>query len=106
MDEQKFIGMLGLAVKARQAQLGAGRALDSIRANKAALVLLDEEASDNTRKRFENACLFHEVECLILPPGLLGRAAGKSDAMVAAILKGGMAERLRGMGRDDIMTKK
>ena len=103
MDEKKIGGMIGLAVKARQAQLGAGRALDCLRAGKAGLLLLDETASDNTRKRFTDACASHEVECLMLPPGLLGQAAGKSDTMVAALLKGGLADRLRGMSRSDIM---
>ena len=103
MDDKKIGGMIGLAVKARQAQLGAGRALDCLRAGKAGLLLLDEAASDNTRKRFTDACASHEVELLMLPPGLLGQAAGKTDTMVAALLKGSMADRLRGMGRSDIM---
>lgn len=104
MDEKKIGGMIGLAVKARQAQLGAGRALDCLRADKAGLLLLDGAASDNTRKRFTDACASHKVECLILSPGLLGQAAGKTDTMVAALLKGGMADRLRGMGREDIIN--
>lgn len=103
MDKQKLGGMLGLAVRAGQAQLGAGRALDWIRAGKAGMILLDESASDNTKKRFENAGNFHEVDCLILPPNLLGRSVGKADTMVAVLLKGGMADRLRGMIRGGIM---
>ncbi len=103
MDEKKITGMLGLAVKAGQAQIGAGRALDSVRGDKVGLILLDGAASDNTRKRFENTCQTHEVECLTLSPGTIGRAVGKPDAMVVALLKGGMADRLRGLSREDIM---
>lgn len=105
MDEQKVAGMIGLAVRARQAQLGAGRALDCLRAGKAGLLLLDDAVSDNTRKRFTDACTSHEVESLMLPPGLLGQAAGRMDTMVAALLKGGLADRLRGMGRSDIIDE-
>ena len=41
----------------------------------------------------------------MLPPGLLGQAAGRMDTMVAALLKGGLADRLRGMGRSDIIDE-
>lgn len=104
MDKSKLAGMLGLAVRARQVQLGSGRALDCVRGDKAGLVLLDEAASENTKKRFENACQSHQVAHLLLSPGLLGRAVGKPDTMVAALLKGGMAERLRSLGCDGIMN--
>lgn len=103
MDEKKLIGMLGLAVKAGQAQLGAGRALDAVRGGKAGLMLLDEEASPNTKKRFADSCRFYQVECCLLPPGLIGRATGKADTKAAALLKGGMAEMLLGLCRRDII---
>lgn len=103
MDEKKLSGLLGLALRAGQAKIGTGRALDALRAGKAGLILLDERASDNTRKRFEDSCRFYAVACCVFPPNLIGRSVGKEDTMAVALLKGGMAETLLGLCRGDII---
>ncbi len=103
MDEKKFGGLLGLAVRAGQTKLGAGPALDTLRADRAGLILLDEDASENAGKRFRDACRFHQVPLCVLPAGMIGRCTGRGNAMAAALLKGGMAETLLGLCRSDIM---
>lgn len=103
MDEKKLGGLLGLAVRAGQAKLGSGPALDALRADRAGLILLDEGASDNTGKRFRDACRFHQVPLCVLPVGMIGRCTGRGNAMAAALLKGGMAETLLGLCRSDII---
>ena len=51
-------GYLGLAVRAGQAALGSSLALRDIRDGRAAVALIDEGASENTRKKLSDACAF------------------------------------------------
>ena len=94
MAEQKLRGLLGLSTRAGQMLIGSGRALEHVRQEKTKLVFLDEAASDNTTKRFTDACRSHEVDCKVLTKGLLGQAIGKPGTMVAAVLPGGIADKL------------
>jgi ribosomal protein L7Ae-like RNA K-turn-binding protein len=82
---------------ARAGKLASGEdgALAMIRSGGAGLVLLDEEAGPNTRKRFEDACAFRNVALLRVPPGSLGQAIGKSARKVAAVASGAMADKLK-----------
>ncbi|NLD33971.1 MAG: 50S ribosomal protein L7ae [Clostridiales bacterium] len=96
MTDGQVVGLLGLAMRAGQVLPGAGRALELIRQGQAGLVLMDEASSDNTRKRFGDACAHHQTECLMLPSGVLGEAIGRYGTMVAAMRPGGITEKLRG----------
>jgi len=99
-------GLLGLAMRAGQVLPGAGRALDLIRQGQAGLILLDEGASDNTKKRFDDACAHHDTDCLLLSPGLLGEAIGRHGTMVAAMKPGSFTQKLlSASARDDIQTR-
>ena len=86
--------MLGLAQRAGALRCGADPVLQQIRAGKAALVLMDSEASANTRKRAVNACAHYGVPLAELPAGLPGSAVGKPGVMLAAVQSGGFAEKL------------
>lgn len=88
-------GMLGLASRAGQITLGAELVLNQIRAGAAALVLLDEGASEGTKKKIADACAYRDVEMHILPMGMLARACGRADRMAGALKKGPMCRRLQ-----------
>ncbi|NLC33165.1 MAG: hypothetical protein GX781_07705 [Clostridiales bacterium] len=94
MFEQKIRGLLGLATRAGQMLIGSGRALEHVRQEKSSLVFLDESASENTAKRFKDACQSHQADCRVLNKGILGQAIGKPGTMVAAVLPGGIADKL------------
>lgn len=94
MLEQKLRGLLGLATRAGQMLIGAGRALEHVRQHKSKLVFLDESASDNTKKRFTDACQSHQANFKVLSSGLLGQSIGKPGTMVAAVLPGGIADKI------------
>ncbi|NLA53108.1 MAG: hypothetical protein GX858_01935 [Clostridiales bacterium] len=94
MLEQKLRGLLGLATRAGQMLIGSGRALEHVRQEKSRLVFMDEAASDNTKKRFTDACQSHQADCRVLSKGLLGQAIGKPGTMVVAVLPGGMADKI------------
>ena len=87
-------GLLGLCSRSGQIVLGADLALREIRGGRAALALLDEGASDGTKKKIADACAFRSVPLHMLPPGELSRACGKEDRMAAAVRPGKLAQRI------------
>lgn len=93
MNEQKISGMLGLAVRARQAVAGMDACRIMVRSGKCGVLLLDADAAANTRKRAEDLCLRSETVMMLLPPGLIEKATGKEN-MIIAVQKGSFAEQL------------
>ena len=87
-------GLLGLCSRSGQITLGAELALREIKAGRAALALLDAGASEGTRKKITDACLFRSVPVHTLPAGELSRACGKEDRMAAAVKPGKLCRRL------------
>ena len=58
-------------------------------------VLLDGEASENTKKRFSDACARRSVRLYTgFEAGRLGRAIGKDNRKIAALKKGKLSERI------------
>ncbi|NLD82870.1 MAG: hypothetical protein GX637_01780 [Clostridiales bacterium] len=87
-------GLLGLCSRSGQIILGADLALREIKAGRAGLALLDEGASEGTRKKISDACAYRGVPLRMLPEGELSRACGKDDRMAAAVQKGKLCQRL------------
>ena len=94
IESDRFYQMLGLCMRAGQLTLGEDGVRKAIATGKAALILVDAEASANTKKRFSDACAFYGASCLETAPGRLGEAVGKPGRMSAAVQAGSMAERL------------
>jgi ribosomal protein L7Ae-like RNA K-turn-binding protein len=53
--------MLGLAMKAGKVASGEFATDKSVKMGKASLVIVSEDASDNTKKMFSNMCEFYKV---------------------------------------------
>lgn len=87
-------GLLGLAMRAGQLTAGADLALREIKAGKAALVLVDADASDNTKKKLLDACAFRRVPVHIMEAGLMDRACGREGRMAACLKKGGICDQI------------
>ena len=92
MNERKLAGLLGFAVKARQAAAGADACRTLIRSGKCGVLLLDDGAGPNTRKRAEELCERNGTPLRILPEGMIGEATGR-DNMVLALQKGSFADK-------------
>ncbi len=88
-------GLLGLSCRAGQVILGAEWALQEIRSGRAGLALLDEGASEGTRKKILDACAYRNVPVYTLPEGELSRACGKDGRMAAAVRKGKLCKRMQ-----------
>ena len=62
MDNRgKIFGMLGLAAKAGKVQSGEFSTEKFVKSGKAFMVIVSEEASDNTKKMFQNMCTYYKV---------------------------------------------
>lgn len=83
---------LGLARRAGKLVSGEERVLQAIRSGEARLVLIADDASDNTRKKFTDKCRSYGVE--LKTPGnreQLGRAIGEPQRVIMAITDTGFA---------------
>ena len=85
---------LGLCMRAGKVISGQDACVSLIRKGDAAIVLVDEEASENTKKRLNDACQHHDVILLQLEKDNLGYAIGKPDRKVVALAKDNMANKL------------
>lgn len=94
MNIERVTGCIGLAQRAGQLVTGLDFSLNEIRKKQTKLVLLDESASDNTKKYVTDACQYHEVAMFLLPQGVLGQACGKANRMVATVKPGGFSDKL------------
>ena len=61
MAQNKIYSMIGLAMKAGKLTSGEFSTEKAVKSHKAFLVIVAEDASDNTRKMFRNMCDFYRV---------------------------------------------
>ena len=95
------LSLLGLAARARKVADGEFKALEAIKKKKACLILLAKDASENTAKKFRDKAAYAKIpvmECASME--LLGRAIGKDDRAVIALLDRGFGEALQAKLQD------
>jgi ribosomal protein L7Ae-like RNA K-turn-binding protein len=89
----KAFSLLGIATKSNNLVSGEFQTEKAVKAHKAALVIVAEDASNNTKKMFTNMCTFHKVPFYFC--GLkteLGHAMGKEFRASLAVLDKGLAD--------------
>lgn len=92
-NRQKILNLIGLATKAGKTASGEFMTEKSIKTGKASLVIISEEASDNTRKMFTNMCTYYKVPIYFFAKkDELGHAMGKEMRASLAIVDNGFAE--------------
>lgn len=85
--------MIGLATKAGKIVSGEFSTEKAVKSGRASVVIVSEEASDNTRKMFTNMCTYYKVPIYIFGnKGELGSAMGKEMRASLAILDEGFAK--------------
>lgn len=87
-------GLMGLAQRAGKCVSGAELCERAIREGGARLLLIDAEASAATAERFEALAGAKGIETLTIPG--VGRAIGKEDRRVCAIMDQGFADAILG----------
>ena len=67
--QDKALAMLGMATKAGKVVSGEFSVEKAVKEGKAWLVLVAEDASDNTKKSFTNMCEFYECDLVFIKIG-------------------------------------
>ena len=89
----RVLSMLGIAAKAGNVVSGEFSTEKAVETGKAYLVIVSEEASDNTKKMFENMTDFYEVPCFYYGTKEdLGRAIGKQFRASLAVTDENLAK--------------
>ena len=92
-NNRKVLNLIGLATKAGKAVSGEFSTEKAVKTGKAFLVIISEEASDNTRKMFTNMCTYYEVPVYIFgKKEELGHAMGKEMRASLAIVDEGFSK--------------
>ena len=92
----KVFSLLGLAMKSGNVVSGEFQTLEAVKKRKAKLVLISEDASNNTRKMFFDKCAFYDVP--VMQYGNkedLGRAIGKDLRSSMAVCDVGLATAIK-----------
>lgn len=89
-------GFLGLAMRAGKLAVGDGRATEQARKGKAFLILVSNDASDNTEKKYKNISKSHNTSVITLDIDRyeFGRIIGREFAVVAAVCDKGFADEI------------
>ncbi|MBQ8249579.1 MAG: ribosomal L7Ae/L30e/S12e/Gadd45 family protein [Clostridia bacterium] len=66
-SEQKLLGLLGFAARARKLVCGTDLCRDEIRRGRLPLVIVAHDASANTKKRIADACKYYETDMCTVP---------------------------------------
>lgn len=89
--------MLGLAARGRNVVSGELQTLNAVKDGSAMLVIVAEDASENTRKLFSDKCSFYEVPLRMYGSReALGRAIGKEMRSSLAVIDAGLAQSVMG----------
>lgn len=95
MKQNKVLSLLGLAARSRNVVSGEFATENAVKEGKAKLVLVAEDASDNTKKLFTNKCTYYHVPLVFYgEKEALGHAMGKEVRSSLAITDSGFAKAL------------
>jgi len=93
LSGKKAFSMLGLAKRGGFIASGEFMTEQKVKEGKAVLVIVAEDASENTKKNFRDMCSFYHVPILCFgTKETLGHAIGKELRASLAVLNSGMAK--------------
>jgi ribosomal protein L7Ae-like RNA K-turn-binding protein len=94
--KNKFLSQLGLTMRAGKLVTGDEGVMKAIRSGEAKLVIMAADASENTRKKFQDKCLFYGVTLMeVGTKAELGGSIGKEMRAILGVLDGGFAQMLQ-----------
>lgn len=96
LKPDKVLSFLGLATKAGKVVSGEFATEKAVKEGSAFLVIVAEDASENTRKKFRNMCEFYEVPIYFYgDKDTLGHAMGKEFRASLAVTDAGFADGMK-----------
>lgn len=95
MKPDKVLSMLGLATKAGKVVSGEFSTEKAIKSGNAYLVIVAEDASDNTKKEFSDSCSYYQVPFVIYgTKDSLGHCIGKQMRASLAVVDEGFGREI------------
>ena len=92
---QKVLNMIGLATKAGKTVSGEFSTEKSVKSGRSHMVIVSEEASDNTKKMFTNMCTHYKVPIYLFgTKEELGHAMGQEFRASLSVEDAGFAKTL------------
>lgn len=92
-SQSKALSLLSLSAKAGKVVSGEFAVENAVKTGKAHLLIIAEDASDNTKKKFKNMCDFYQVAIYFYrDKDTLGHAIGKEFRASLAITDAGFAQ--------------
>lgn len=93
MQNDRVLSTLGLAMKAGKVVSGEFGVTDAVRSGQAYLLIVAEDASDNTKKKMSNMAKWYSVPVYFYADRhRLGHSIGKEYRSAAAVLDQGFAD--------------
>lgn len=95
MKRDSVLSLLSIAKKAGRIAAGEFQTEHAVKSGKASLVIVSQEASENTKKKFRNMCAFYEVPVYSYGTKVqLGAAIGCEFRASLAVTDEGLAKSL------------
>lgn len=92
IQKNKVFSMLGLAMKSGNIVSGEYMTEQAVRSGTAKLVIVAEDASANTKKKFMNSCFYYKVPISVFgEKEAMGNAIGRGFRASLAVLDQGFA---------------
>ncbi len=96
LRQSRVLSLVGLATKAGRTVSGEFSTEKAVKTGEARLVIVSEEASDNTKKKFQNMCAYYKVPIYFYgTKDELGRAMGKEFRASLAVLDEGLGNAMK-----------
>ena len=95
-NENKILSFIGLAKRAGKIVSGEEKVISSLKTTECALVILSEDASENTKKKISDKCSFYKKDLLIFSDRFsLGKYTKKDYAVVLSVTDEGFSGRIK-----------
>lgn len=92
-EDKKVFNLLGIATKSGNVASGEFSTEKAVKEHKAALVIVADDSSDNTKKMFTNMCTYYNVPIYFFgDKNDLGHAIGKEFRASLAVIDKGLAD--------------
>jgi len=95
VTEKSIFSLIGLSMRQGAVESGSFLTEKSIKAGTAKLVVIAEDASDNTKKDFTDMCTYYHVPFYVFgTKDTIGHAIGKEFRVVLALTNQGLSEKI------------
>ena len=96
LKQNKILSLVSMATKAGKTSSGEFMTEKEVKSGRAALVIVADDASDNTKKKFRDMCEFYEVPVYFYSDkDTLGHYMGKEFRASLAVTDEGFAKGIR-----------